>query len=168
MFFIIPDKSLKNLLCMAKLVPQSPTRACVKCYDQAAPDYNTRWLPWLECAQPYDHSNEERMTLIVGDDHEVVEVLELPSGLTDRHPSTLTLCQKARQRGGCLDGYYCNSPHRKEELEYWKWTIVHKHLKKVWFIKCFLITILFTYPSNRFPTMIPSVRSTATHLMRLC
>ena len=125
------DKRLKEMLCDAKLVPQSPTQVCAKCYDEAAPDYNTRWLPWLECAQPYAHANEERITLLVGDDHEVVEVIELPSSLSVCPLSKLTICRKVHQRGGCPDGYYCKSPHRVEELEYWKWTIVHKILEKV-------------------------------------
>ena len=125
------DKHLKQVLCGAKLVPQSPTDVCVKCFDEAAQDYNTRWLTWLECAQPESHKDEEGMTLIVGDDHEVVEVIELPQSLEGCHPSEHSLCKKLRQRGGCPDEKNCKSAHSIEELEYWKWTLIHKLLEKV-------------------------------------
>ena len=119
------------MLLSAKLVPQSSTKVCVKCYDEANAHYNTRWLPWLECAHPKDHAREDRITLIVGDDHEVVEVIELPSSLLGHHPSKITLCRKNSQPEGCPDGYNCKYPHSDEELEYWKWTIVQKQLEKV-------------------------------------
>ena len=66
----------------AKMVPQSPSKVCGKCYDEADADYNTRWLPWLECVRPNDHAQEKRVTVIVGDDHEVIEVAEIPSHLS--------------------------------------------------------------------------------------
>ena len=125
------DKHLKQVLCGAKLVSQSPTDVCVKCFDEAAQDYNTRWLTWLECAQPDSHKDEEGMPLIVGDDHEVVEVIELPRSLERCHPSELSLCKKLRQRGGCPDEKNCKSAHSIEELEYWKWSLIHKLLEKV-------------------------------------
>ena len=119
------------MLCTARLVPQSPTDVCVKCYDKAARDYNTRWLPWLECAKPDEHRNEAGMTLIVGDDHEVVEVIELPPSLAGCDPSQLSLCRKTRQRSGCPDEANCKKAHLIEELEYWKWSLIHKLLEKV-------------------------------------
>lgn len=120
------------MICSAKLVPQSPTRVCVKCYDEAGEDYNTWWLPWLECARPKDHKNEERITVIVGDDFEVVEVIELPSSCLSLRPSQLSMCRKVSQREGCRDEVNCNSAHTPEELNYWKWSIIHKNLGKVW------------------------------------
>ena len=129
--YVSADRHLKELLLSAKLVPQSPTKVCVKCYNEADAHYNTRWLPWLECAHPKDHAHEDRITLIVGDDHEVVDVIELPSSLLGHHPSKLTLCRKESQPEGCPDGYNCKYPHSEEELEYWKWTIVQKQLEKV-------------------------------------
>ena len=125
------DKALINLLQSSKLVPQSPTDVCVKCYDSASPFYNTRWLTWLECAKHPDHRDEMGVTLIVGDDCEVVEVLELPKNLAECSPQQLVLCEKMRQRRGCPDEVNCKKAHSKEELEYWKWTLIHKVLEKV-------------------------------------
>ena len=122
---------LKEMLLSAKLVPQSPTKVCVKCYDEADTHCNTRWLPWLECAHPEDHAHENKTTVIVGDDHEVVEVIELPPSLLGHHPSKLTLCSHISQQEDCPDGHNCKYPHSDEELEYWKWTIIQKQLEKV-------------------------------------
>ena len=119
------------MLCKAQLVPQSPSKVCVECYDEADENQNTRWLPWLECARPKEHEQNERITVIVGDNHEVLEVTELPSSLSTADPSRLTLCRKVNLPGGCPDDDSCNFPHSDEELEYWKWNIVHQYLGKV-------------------------------------
>ena len=113
----------------AKMVPQSPSKVCGKCYDEADADYNTRWLPWLECARPNDHAQEKRVTVIVGDDHEVIEVAEIPSHLMGYKPSQLCgfLCQ-------CSDSAACKRPHSQEELEYWKWCNVHQRLGTVYLL----------------------------------
>ena len=126
------ETTQKNWLQSAELTPQSPTDVCVKCYDKGSPFYNTRWLTWLECAKHPEHEGEMGVTLIVGDDHEVVEVLELPRSLEGYSPQQLTLCKKTKQRKGCPDEVSCKNAHSIEELEYWKWTLIHKVLEKVY------------------------------------
>ena len=120
------------MICSAKLVPQSPTRVCVKCYDEASKDQNIQWLPWLECAQRRDHKNEDRITVIVGDNFEVFQVIELPSSCLSLRLSQLSLCRKVSQPEGCPGDVSCNSAHTPEELNYWKWSIIHENLGKVW------------------------------------
>ena len=106
----------------AGIVPHSPTKVCVKCYDEADAHNNTRWLPWLECAQPDNHRHEDRITVIVSDDHRVVKVGVVPSNLLECNPSQIQtfICQ------GCSDNY-----HSKEEVEYWKWSNVQRRLERV-------------------------------------
>ena len=126
--YFLLDKNLKALLCSSNLMPQSPTDMCEKCYDSASPFNNTRWLTWLECARHPEHRDEMGVTLIVGDNHEVVEVIELPQSLAGCQPQQLALCEQGR---GCPGGYSCKKAHSTKELEYWKWTLIHRVLEKV-------------------------------------
>ena len=123
----ITDKKLIDMIIYeAKLTPQSPTNVCVKCYDEAQLHNNTQRLPWLECARPTDHAKEDRITVIVGDNHTLVEVEDIPSCLLRCPPSQLSLCRKITQPKGCSGA--CNSAHSYEELQYWKWSIVHNSM----------------------------------------
>ena len=100
---------------------------CVKCYDEADADYNTRWLLWLECAQPNDPENEERVTVIVSDGHKVVKVADIPLSLLGQQHTQIRLCSWE-----CRYGESCNKAHSHEELEYWKWCYFHQLLGKVY------------------------------------
>ena len=124
-------RNLKFLLCNSKLMVQSPTDVCMRCYDSASPSYNTRWLTWLECAKHPDHRDEKGLTLIIGDRHDVTEVLELPKSLAGCEPQQLAMCERIMQRRSCRDEYKCTKAHSIEEREYWKWTLIHKKLEKV-------------------------------------
>lgn len=126
-FIALSDQQLIAMLQNARLVPQSPTSVCVKCYDEANAYHNVRWLPWLECARWKEHEQEEQVTVIVGDNLKVVRVEELPSHWSALQPSQLTLCRRSLS---CQDDN-CSFPHSNEELQYWKWSIIHKHLEKV-------------------------------------
>ena len=138
------ENTLKRLLQRARLVSQSPTDVCVKCYNGASPFYNTRWLTWLECAKHPEHEGEMGVMLIVGHDHEVVEVLELPRSLSGCSPHELSLCEKMKQPRGCPDEVNCKNAHTIEELEYWKWSLIHKVLEKVYtpFVGCILLKVI--------------------------
>ena len=111
----------------AKIVPQSPTKVCKKCYDEANTHNNTRWLPWLECAQPNNPEHEDRITVVVNNDHQVIKVKDIPSSLSQYDPSQLDrlLCRR------CSNRDQCTSAHSVEELEYWKWSSVQKQLERV-------------------------------------
>ena len=122
------DKNLKALLCSSNLMPQSPTDVCEKCYGSASPFNNTCWLTWLECARHPEHRDEMGVTLVVGDNHEVVKVIELPKSLAGCQPQQLALCEQGRD---CPGGYSCKKVHSTKELEYWKWTLIHRVLEKV-------------------------------------
>ena len=121
------DEQLTIMIRKAGIVPHSPAKVCVKCYDEADAHNNTRWLPWLECAQPDNHRHEDRIIVIVSDDHRVVEVDDIPSHLLEHNPSKLQrfLCR------GCSDENECHLAHSKEELDYWKWSNVQRRLEKV-------------------------------------
>ena len=126
--YCIAEKQLIDMMYEARLTPQSPTKVCVKCYDKAKVNNNTRWLPWLECARPTDHAKEERITVTVGDNHMVVRMEEIPSCLLRCPPSQLSLCKMVNLPKGCTGD--CNSAHSNEELEYWKWSIVHNAIQQ--------------------------------------
>ena len=111
-----------DLLGHSRFVPQSSSKVCAKCYEDAAPYNNTRWLTWLECGHHPDHEEEDRVTLIVGDDDKVVCVRE-PLDSQLKPP-----CEKMHWRGGCHDG---DRAHCIEELEYWKWKLAHTLLEYV-------------------------------------
>jgi hypothetical protein len=122
------EKQLIDMIFEARLIPQSPTNVCVKCFHEAQVNDNTRWLPWLECAQPNDHAKYDRITVVVNDDHKLVQVAEIPSCLLRCPPSQLSLCRKITQPKGCSGA--CNSAHSYEELQYWKWSIVHNSIRQ--------------------------------------
>ena len=127
------DRYLRDLLCSSRLVAQCPsTEVCAKCYDNAAEFNNTHWLTWLECGQLPGHEEEDGITLIVGDSNNISDAIELPTSLESFHPQQLTLCDKVHWPKGCPHGYNCNRAHCIEELEYWKWSLVHRKLEQVW------------------------------------
>ena len=123
--YCIAEKQLIGMINEARLIPQSPTNVCVKCFHEAQVNDNTRWLPWLECAQPNDHAKYDRITVVVNDDHKLVQVAEIPSCLLRCPPSQLSLCTQPK---GCSGA--CNSAHSYEELQYWKWSIVHNSIRQ--------------------------------------
>ena len=126
------DRQLRELLCTSRLVPQCPsTEVCAKCYESAAQSDNTRWLTWLECGQLPGHEEENGVTLIVGTNNKVTNVTELPPSLYGCHPQQLAFCERLHRPGGCPDGNNCNRAHSIEELEYWKWSLVHGKLEQV-------------------------------------
>ena len=138
-------------------MPQSPTDVCEKCYGSASPFNNTCWLTWLECGRHPEHSDEMGVTLVVGDNHEVVKVIELPKSLAGCQPQQLARCEQGRD---CPGEYSCKKAHSTKELEYWKWTLIHRVLEKVNVIYYSMYAYLI-HPSYRFPTTVPSGRSTA-------
>ena len=163
----ITDKKLIDMIYEAKLTPQSPTNVCVKCYDEAQLHNNTQWLPWLECARPTDHAKEDRITVIVGDNHTLIEVAEIPSCLLRCPPSQLSLCRKITQPKGCSGA--CNSAHSYEELQYWKWSIVHNSIPQENVMNSHLHVCTANFLSvciYRFPGMRRSAKFTATLQMR--
>ena len=119
---------MKDKLLQAELVPQSPTDVCEFCYDEAWANSNTLWLSWLQCAHLKDYEHEYRIAVVVADDQKVVEVRDIPSRLLKLSPSKLVLCSKP---DGCPHEENCTHPHSQEELEYWKWNIIHELLGKV-------------------------------------
>jgi hypothetical protein len=144
---LFKDKHLKELLRCSKLVPQCPSRdVCMKCYRTTAPSNSTRWLTWLECGQLPDHKDEERMTLIVGDDYNVTVARELPPHLYECHPLALPICKEFHLPGGCPGGYYCKEAHSIEELQYWKWGLIHKALEE--FPRYLEMCEMYKYSSN--------------------
>jgi hypothetical protein len=126
--YYIAEKQLIDMIFEARLIPQSPTNVCVICYREAQVNDNTQWLSWLECAQPKDHAKDDRITVVVSDDHKLVQVAEIPSCLLRCPPSQLSLCRKITQPKGCSGA--CNSAHSYEELQYWKWSIVHNSIRQ--------------------------------------
>ena len=125
------DESLIDMICKSKMVPQSPTRVCAKCYLEADTNYNTQWLSWLECAQPNDHEQEDKKIIVIGDDHEVIELRELPSCRMALQPTQLSLCRNINLPAGCPFDDSCTFAHSNEELEYWKWSSIHQQMEKV-------------------------------------
>ena len=124
------ESNLIEKILDARMVPQSPTKVCIRCYDEADADDNTRWLPWLECARPDDHANEERITVIVSDGHKVLEVADIPPSLLGQQHTQIRLCSQE-----CKNGKSCNNAHSYEELEYWKWCYVQQLLGKVYYMQ---------------------------------
>ena len=155
------------MICDARLTPQSPTNVCTKCYHEAQAYNNTQWLPWLECARPLDHATEDRIKVIVSDDHKLVQVAEIPPSLLALPLSQLSLCKKVNQPKGCSGASTCNSAHSQEELEYWKWSKVHNSIQQrnVRNSYSHLLQWLFLCV-HRFPSTIPSAKFTATLQMR--
>ena len=171
MLFTLLDRCMRDLLYSSRLVPQSlSTNVCAKCYKDTAPFNNIRWLTWLECGQHPDHEEEDRVTLIVGDSNNVAVARKLPACLEGCHPQQLALCKKVHWRGGCSDGYNCNRAHSNEELEYWKWSLVHRKLLQVFIVLVTLLIVELSYfmftPSRCQQTTSLSRRATATHLMK--
>ena len=159
---------MRDLLYSSRLVSQSSsTNVCAKCYKDAAPFNNIRWLTWLECGQHPDHEEEDRVTLIVGDSNSVAVARKLPACLEGCHPQQLALC--VHWRGGCPNGYNCNRAHSNEELEHWKWSLVHRKLVQVLILSMNLPIVEishFMFIPSRFQTTTLSRRATATHLMK--
>ena len=122
MFLHTSDQMLKDFLINARLVPQSPSDVCERCYEQVRTNSNARWLPWLQCAHPQEHEHQQasRIRVVIGDGPSVVKVRELPPRLLTLSPSQLTLCSRYNT---CDNQENCTSPHSIEELEYWKWCI---------------------------------------------
>ena len=122
------DKHLKDLFCQSRLAPISSTKVCAKCYDNAAQFHNTNWLTWLECGHVPHHDEDTRVTLTTGENEIVALTRELPQSLEGCHPQDLALCEEV---DSCPDRYNCNRAHCIEELEYWKWSLVHRKLEEV-------------------------------------